>query len=132
MNKDKITFAKISGYDAVIAAAVHADVHVVHRAGALEEADVVALCDDLVTLGCTGRHNLVLDLSAVTHIDYRGFDRLAACAKFLRQSGGELKICGLSEYHRVLFRASGRYGEFEYFDSPDAAAADFALEASLI
>jgi len=129
---NKITYAKISGYDAAIAAAVQADVHVVHRSGALEEADVVALCDELVSLGCTGRHNLVLDLSAVTHIDYRGFGRLASIANFLRKSGGELKLCGLSDYHRVLFRASGHYGAFEYFETPEAAAADFAVEASLI
>ncbi|HEY0839390.1 MAG TPA: STAS domain-containing protein [Vulgatibacter sp.] len=129
---NKITYAKISGYDAAIAAAVQADVHVVARAGALEDADVQGLCDELVGLACTGRHNLVLDLSAVTHIDYRGFGRLVACAKFLRASGGELKLCGLSDYHRVLFRASGHYGAFEYFETAEAAAADFALEASLL
>ncbi len=128
---NKITYARISGYDAAIAAAVRADVHVVSRGSSLDEEGMIALCDELVGLGCTGRHNLVLDLGGVDHIDYRGFRLLASCASFLRRSGGELKICNLSEYHQVLFRASGHYGDFEYFADAEAAAADFALEANL-
>jgi len=129
---NRITYAKISGYDAAIAAAVKADVHVIVRAGPLDEQQVVELCDEIVSLACTGRHNLVLDLERVTHIDYRGFRELVARAKFLRTSGGDLKICGLSEYTRVLFRASGHYNDFEYFEDAEAAAADFAVEASFL
>lgn len=129
---NKITYAKITGYDAAIAAAVKADVHVVTRSGPLEEMDVQGLCDEMVSLACTGRHNIVLDLERVTHIDYRGFRNLAACAKFLRQSGGDFKICGLSDYMNILFRASGLYGEFEFFEDAEEAAADFAVEASLL
>lgn len=128
---NKITYAKVSGYDAAVAAAVRADVHVVQRAGALEEEGVVALNDELVSLSCSGRHHLVLDLERVTHIDYRGFRLLSATAGFLRRSGGDLKLSGLSDYLKVLFRASGCWADFEYYEDAETAAGAFAVESSL-
>ncbi|AKU91872.1 STAS domain-containing protein [Vulgatibacter incomptus] len=126
---NKITYAKISGYDAAIAAAVTADVHVIARSGILDETDLTSLCDELVSLVCSGRSNLVLDLSGVSHVPYGGFRSLASCARFSQQSGGGLKLSGLSIYLFNLVRAEGLYNAFEYFEDERTAVADFAAEA---
>ncbi len=125
----QITFARVPGYDAAIAAAAEADVHVIAAEGELGEAEVTALADEMVRLACASRCNLVLDLSAVHHFDYRQVRSLAARARLLRSAGGDLKLCGLSGYLQAIFRASGLYAEFQLFEDAEAASASFAAEA---
>lgn len=126
---NKITFARVAGYEAAVAAAVHADVHVISAEGELLEQQITDLADETVRLACVGKQNLVLDLSRVHHVDYRGVRQLAARARFLRGSGGDLKVCGLSVYLASIFRASGLYGEFDIHDGVESASAAFAYAA---
>jgi anti-anti-sigma regulatory factor len=65
----------------------------------------------------------------VHHVDYRGVRQLAARARFLRGSGGDLKICGLSGYLASIFRASGLYAEFDIHETAESASAAFAYAA---
>lgn len=126
---NKITYAKVSGYEAAVVGASQADVHVMAPEGLLEEAEITRLCDEVVRLACVGKNNVVLDLSAVHHVDYRGVRQLAARARFLRSSGGDLKVCGLSVYLATIFRASGLYGEFDVHETAESASAAFAYAA---
>ena len=128
---NKITVARVSGYDAAIYGAANADVHVIGAEGELDEAAVTALGDEIVGLACAGKQNLVLDLSGVFHLDYRAVRLLAARAAFLRQGGGDLKLCGLSPYLTAIVRASGLYDSFDFHPDAEAAAAAFAHEALL-
>src|SRR5690606_36487177 len=124
-------FRSVSGYDAAITRASNADVHVIGAEGELDEHAVTALGDEIVGLACAGKQNIVLDLSGVFHLDYRAVRLLAARAAFLRQGGGDLKLCGLSPYLQAIVRASGLYDSFEIHDDAESAASAFALDAFL-
>lgn len=123
---NKITLARVSGYDAAISQAAHADVHVIAAEGELDEEAVTALGDEIVGLACAGKQNMVLELSGVFHVDYRAVRLLAARAAFLRKTGGDLKLCGLSPYLAAIVRASGLYETFEIHEDAESAAAAFA------
>jgi anti-sigma B factor antagonist len=124
----QITYARISGYDAAIAASAHADVHVIAAEGELGEREIVDLGDEMVRLACTSRCNLVLDLSAAHHVDYRQVRALAARARLLRSAGGDLKLCGLSGYLQAIFRASGLFADFSIHEDAADATRAFAIE----
>lgn len=126
----KITYARVADYDSAIAAAAHADVHVISAEGELGEEEVTSIGDEIVGLGCAGKHNIVLDLSAVYHLDYRAVRLLAARASFLRRSGGDLRLCGLSAYLLTIIRASGLYDQFQIHEDAAAAASSFAESAA--
>ena len=126
---NKITYARVSGYEAAVAAATQADVHVIASEGELAEQQITDLADEIVRLSVVGKNNVVLDLSRVHHVDYRGVRQLAARARFLRGAGGDLKICGLSLYLASIFRASGLFAEFELHDTVQSASAAFAYAA---
>ena len=85
-SKQQITFARVTGYDAAIAAAANADVHVIAAEGELGETEVTALADEMVRLACASKCAIVLDLSAVHHFDYRQVRSLAARARLLRST----------------------------------------------
>ena len=122
----QITWARVSGYDAALAAAAEADVHVMAPEGELGEREMTRLCDDIVGLSCAGKVNLVLDLSNTSHVDYRQVRPLLSRATFLRQTGGDLKLCGLSPYLHAIFRAAGAWTDFEIHPTAEEASAAFA------
>ena len=126
---NKITWARVSGYEAAIAGAGQADVHVIAAEGELLEQQITELADETVRLSAAGRHNVVLDLSRVHHVDYRGVRQLAARARFLQAAGGDLKVCGLSLYLASIFRASGLFAELDIHDTVQSASAAFAYAA---
>ena len=123
-----ITFARVPNFDAAIAAAAHADVHVLSASGDLGEAEIRGLCDEMASLSCASKSRVVLDLSNVTHVEYQQIPALAARARLLKSAGGDLKLCGLSTYLSAIFRASGQMDRFEVHEDAVAAASSFALE----
>lgn len=124
----QITFARVAGYESAIASATQADVQVIAAEGELGEREITELGDEMVSLACAARCNLVLDLSAVHHVDYRQVRALSARARLLRSAGGDLKLCGLSGYLQAIFRASGLYTEFDIHEDANEASAAFAIE----
>lgn len=123
-----ITFARVPNFDAAIAAAAHADVHVLTAQGDLGEAEIRGLCDEMVSLSCADKSRVVLDLSRVTHIEYQQIPSLAARARLLKSAGGDLKLCGLSTYLSAIFRASGQMDRFDVHEDAPSAASAFAIE----
>lgn len=126
--KHQITWARVAGYDAALAAAAEADVHVMAPEGELGEREMTHLFDEIVRLSCAGKMNLVLDLSATHHVDYRQVRPLLSRATFLRQTGGDLKLCGLTPYLAAIFRAAGALANFDVFDTAEEASAAFAAD----
>jgi anti-anti-sigma regulatory factor len=124
----QITWARVSGYDAALAAAAEAHVHVIAPEGELGEREMTRLFDEIVGLSCAGKVNLVLDLSGTNHVDYRQVRPLASRAAFLRQTNGDLKLCGLSPYLHAIFRAAGAWSQFEIFETAEEASAAFAAD----
>ncbi|MFZ7110577.1 MAG: STAS domain-containing protein [Desulfatiglandales bacterium] len=50
------------------------------------------------------RANVVFDMSAVGFIDSSGCGVLLSCLRKLRDKGGDLKLCGMSQQIRSLFQ----------------------------
>lgn len=82
--------------------------------------------EELFRMGAKGHRNVVLDLSQVSHLDYRGLQPLAARAELFRAAGGDVRVAGLSGYLMHIFRAAGAHEAFQFFAEPDNARASFA------
>ena len=92
--------------------------------GELDQAALTELGDRLVRLYDQACVWVLLDFSAVEHLDYRGVPALAVRAEAFRRAGGDLKVCGLSPYLQAVLRAGGADGAFEVFrDASEARAA---------
>jgi len=66
---------------------------------------------------------LVLDFSAVPFIDSSGLAALVSGLKIIRESGGALKLAGLTRQTRVVFELTLLDRIFEFYDSVEAAVA---------
>ncbi len=73
-----------------------------------------------------GGPRLVLDLSRVTHLEYRGLPALVRAARALRAEGGDLRLAGGSQYVKTILRFGGIEGELRAFPTTAAAVASFA------
>ena len=92
--------------------------------GELDQVALAELGDRLIRLLDQSCVWVLLDFTAVEHLDYRGVSALAARADAFRRAGGDLKVCGLSPYLQAVLRAGGAHGAFEVFrDASDARAA---------
>ena len=92
--------------------------------GELDQAALADLGDRLIRLLDQSCVWVLLDFSAVEHLDYRGVSALVARAEAFRRAGGDLKVCGLSRYLQAVLRAGGSHGALEVFvDAADARAA---------
>ncbi|MHB8417418.1 MAG: STAS domain-containing protein [Myxococcales bacterium] len=69
---------------------------------------------------------IVLDLSRVDHLDYRGLPALGRAAARLRSEGGDLRLAGGSAYLKTILRFAGLDGELLCFSSADEAVESFA------
>jgi anti-sigma B factor antagonist len=102
------------------------DAAVLRCEGEMEEQALAHLGDELFRLAHRGIRKVVLDLSGVDHVDYRGLKPLAARARLLRSAGGDLKLCGLSSYLSAILRAAGVEDDFEMYRNAEEAKASFA------
>ena len=93
--------------------------------GELDQTALAELGDRLIRLLDQSCVWVLLDFSAVEHLDYRGVPALMARAEAFRRAGGDLKVCGLSPYLQAVLRAGGADGAaFEVFrDAAEARAA---------
>ncbi len=105
------------------------EVAVLRCEGEMEELALAHLGEELFRLTHRGICQVVLDLTGVDHIDYRGLKPLAARARLLRAAGGDLKLCGLSSYLLTIVRAAGVEDDFELYRNAGEAKASFAAAA---
>jgi anti-sigma B factor antagonist len=94
--------------------------------GELEVEDICRLGDQLVALVQRGMRSLVVDLSEVSHLDYRGIRPLMERAVRLRKLGGEVKLAGLSPYLATILRVAGAHTVFECYREPSTALESFS------
>jgi len=97
--------------------------------GELGEQQLVQIGEELFRLAHRGHYCVVLDLTDVSHLDYRGVRPLLSRAVLFRQAGGDIKLCGLSPYLRAIFRAAGARDDFEYFENAEKARLAFVRSA---
>lgn len=93
--------------------------------GELTLNDLRRVGEELFRLAHKGHKNVVLDVSQVSHLDYRGLRPLAARAELMRSAGGDVRISGLSGYLQHIFRAAGAHEAFQFYINPDNARASF-------
>jgi anti-sigma B factor antagonist len=91
--------------------------------GELDRPALAELGDRLIRLLDQSCVWVLLDFSAVEHLDYRGVEALVGRADAFRRAGGDLKVCGLSPYLQAVLRAGGAHGAFEVFGNPSDARA---------
>lgn len=114
---------KLQGQGAAWAAR---DVAVLRCQGEMGELELAHVGEELFRLSVRGCHKVVLDLGGVDHVAYKGLEPLAARARLLRRSGGDIKLCGLSPYLAAIFRAAGVGEEFGLFRTVEEARQAFA------
>jgi anti-anti-sigma factor len=102
-----------------------AAVGVVRPEGELGRDELAEVGAELFRQVARGRIRLVLDLSAVPHLDYRGVPSIAARARLLRVAGGDVKLAGVSEYLASILTAGGGHGAFECHPTVEAAIRSF-------
>jgi len=98
---------------------------VVRPDGELGVTELRALAQHCFRCAQEGQFQILLDLSYVDHVDYRGVGMLIAARQLLRRQGGELLLCGANPYLQAILRAAGAHGKLEHCDSVDAARARF-------
>ncbi len=86
----------------------------------LEMGDIAEMIFQLSADGVT---QLVIDMSGVTHFDFRGVKPLMRRADVFRELGGDIKLAGLSPYVHAIFRSAGANDAFDYFATPEDAVA---------
>jgi anti-anti-sigma factor len=70
---------------------------------------------------------IVLDLTGVEHLDYRGLPSFGRIAARLRAEGGDLRIAGASTYLKTILRFVGLEAELRLFPTAGEAVASFSL-----
>ena len=72
-----------------------------------------------------GTVELIVDLAEVPFIDSSGLAALVSGLKATRQAQGTLKLAGLSDQARTIFRLTMLERVFEIYDDAEAALASF-------
>ncbi|HUB07791.1 MAG TPA: STAS domain-containing protein [Myxococcales bacterium] len=73
-----------------------------------------------------GAPRIVLDLSRVDHLDYRGLPALGRAAARLRAEGGDLRLAGASSYLKAILRFGGLDSVLLCFPGVSEAVSSFA------
>jgi anti-sigma B factor antagonist len=68
---------------------------------------------------------IIIDMSGVTHFDYRGVKHLIRHADSFRMLSGDLKLAGLSPYLHAIFKSAGGVDAFDYFATSQDAKASY-------
>jgi anti-anti-sigma factor len=93
--------------------------------GEISREEMADIGDMLFRLTTEGVVNVVIDLSEVSHFDYRGVKPLMRRADVFRELGGDVRLAGLSSYLFAIFRSAGAHDAFDFFASVEDAVASF-------
>jgi anti-anti-sigma factor len=72
-------------------------------------------------------YGLILNFEAVEHIHFTVLPSLVEEKKRLHSFGGDIKLAGMSEYLKNIFRTTGVLDEFQVFDTAQLAARSFGV-----
>ena len=94
--------------------------------GELTLNDLRRVGEELFRMATRGHKHVVLDLSQVHHLDYRGLRPLAARAEMFRAAGGDIRISGVSGTLVHIFRVAGAHDAFQFIADTENARHSFA------
>ena len=87
------------------------------------------LCDKVNSLIFQGQRKLLLNLSAVPHIDSGALGKLVSCLLIARQTHSDLKLFGLTGRVVELLTITKLINEFDTYDTEQEALASFMATA---
>lgn len=87
------------------------------------------IAEMIFALSADGVTQLVIDMTDVSHFDFRGVKPLLRRAEVFRELGGDIKLAGLSPYVHAIFRSAGANDAFDYFATAQDAVA-FVTQAT--
>ena len=72
-------------------------------------------------------YGLILNFEAVEHVNFAILSSLVEEKKRLQSFGGDIRLAGMSDYLKNIFRTTGVLEEFQVFDTPQQAAKSFGV-----
>ncbi len=72
-------------------------------------------------------YGLILNFEAVDHINFAILSALVEEKKRLQSFGGDIRLAGLSEYLKNIFRTTGVLDAFQVFDTAQQAVKSFGV-----
>jgi anti-anti-sigma factor len=72
-------------------------------------------------------YGLILNFEAVEHVNFTILSALVEEKKRLQSFGGDLRLAGLSDYIKNIFRTTGVLDAFPVFDTAQQAARSFGV-----
>jgi anti-anti-sigma factor len=72
-------------------------------------------------------YGLILNFESVDHINFTILQMLVEEKKRLQSFGGDIRLAGLSEYIKNIFRTTGVLEEFQVFDTVQQAARSYGV-----
>jgi anti-anti-sigma factor len=91
--------------------------------GEINGVEMGDIAEMIFQLSADGVTQLIIDMTEVTHFDFRGVKPLLRRAEVFRELGGDIKLAGLSPYVHAIFRSAGAHDSFDYFARADDAVA---------
>jgi len=73
-------------------------------------------------------YGLILNFESVEHVHFTILPLLMEEKKRLQSFGGDIRLAGLSDYLKNIFRTTGVLVEFQVFDSALQAAKSFGVQ----
>jgi len=70
---------------------------------------------------------LILNFESVEHVHFTILPALVEEKKRLQSFGGDVRLAGMSDYLKNIFRTTGVLEEFQVFDSAQQAAKSFGV-----
>jgi anti-anti-sigma factor len=72
-------------------------------------------------------YGLILNFESVEHIHFTILPTLVEEKKRLQSFGGDIRLAGMSDYIKNIFRTTGVLDAFQVFDTPLQAAKSFGV-----
>ncbi len=83
----------------------------------IDVCDMERICEVIDRYRSKGYNFSILDLGAVSHVNFLCLRQLSQTAWRQRKAGGDLVLSGTSGYLRNIFQIVGVYNDFQYFTS---------------
>ncbi len=83
----------------------------------IDVSDMERICEIIDHSRYEGYTFFILDLGAVSHVNFLGLRRLSQAAARQRKAGGELALTGVNGYLKNIFQIVGVYNDFQYVTS---------------
>ena len=97
-------------------------IEVLDDLGSYVASDLRETLEDLLV---SKTQKIIVNMGNVEHVNSTGVGAIVGVAKRIRQRGGDVKVCGLSDNIKRTFDLTGASSVVEIYDSENSAIAAF-------